>query len=337
MTKEDVNKLKFLRETFDRNYELTHLYKLYLERFPDFISKEDILEMTKDGVIDKKEAIVAFLAAAFNLDSECGRDRRMIDRYLRNSVRILNAEDYYNDSYAKNIKIPLIKKGRWEFKKEIYPAYRGVIADDLIIKPDFTEIPPLGFFEEDFSFYAVLEDGNEWMTLTPVDMDSCKEAISEAHGDVITFGLGLGYYCFKVSEKENVRSVTVVEKSRDVIDLFSEYILPQIKNRDKIKIVHDDAILYAQNTMPELHFDYAFVDTYRDAHDGAPMYTEMKNAEKLNKNVKFSYWIKNFIVSRLRAEKFEEIYGMYERNEENAPKSYEEILRILRDIEHGKD
>ena len=67
-----------------------------------------------------------------------------------------------------------------------------------------------------------------------------------AFGNVLTFGLGLGYYAYMVSEKESVESVTIVEMNEDVIQLFKKYVLPQFKNAEKIKIIKADAFEYAQ-------------------------------------------------------------------------------------------
>ena len=94
----------------------------------------------------------------------------------------------------------------------------------MVIGNDFSEYAPLGFFTERFDFPAVLENGNEWMTLTPVDMDTCVEAIEKSRGKVVTFGLGLGYFAYMAAMKENVESVTVVELSDDVIRLFKKHI-----------------------------------------------------------------------------------------------------------------
>ena len=170
------------------------------------------------------------------------------------------------------------------------------------------------------------------MTLTPVDLDTCDDAIEAAHGRVVTFGLGLGYFAYMASEKEDVESVTVVELSHDVIRLFETYILPQMKHRDKIKIVNADAFEYAEHTMPRERFDYAFVDTWRDASDGAPMYRRMRELEKYSPDTRFDYWIENFLVSRLRAEKFSELCDLYESKSQDFPKSYDEILEILENI-----
>lgn len=307
------------------------MYAWYLEVCPEVICKEMIDELTSDGTIDKKSAIVAILSEIFSLDMEKGvYDRRMIRDYITPSVRILDPKKYTENPYYKNIRIENVKDGSWEFKKERYPAYRGMIASDMIINDDFSEIPPLGFFEEDFCFPAVLEDGNEWMTLTPVDLDTSDYAIERAHGRVVTFGLGLGYYAYMVSEKPEVESITVVEKSEDVIRLFKKHILPQFPHRDKVRIVCDDAFEYAERTCPSEGYDVAFVDTWRDASDGAPMYKRMKKLESLSPNTEFIYWIENFLISRLRAEKFGELCELIDSDDERAPSSFEEFIRLIR-------
>ncbi len=56
-----------------------------------------------------------------------------------------------------------------------------------------------------------------------------REPIEQAFGKVLSFGLGLGYYACKASEKKNVENVIIVDMN-DVIRLFKLYLLPQFKN-----------------------------------------------------------------------------------------------------------
>jgi tRNA threonylcarbamoyl adenosine modification protein (Sua5/YciO/YrdC/YwlC family) len=296
------------------------------------ITKEMIDILTEDGDITTEAAFVAILSEAFALRFDDPEDRVLIRDYLTHSVRLLDPEKYENNPYYKNIKIEELKDGNWEFRWESYAPYRGVIAADMKIYDDFKEIPPLGFFDKEFRFPAVLEDGNEWMTLTPVDLDTCEEAIAKAHGNVVTFGLGLGYYAYMASEKPEVKSVTVVELSSGIIRLFEKHLLPQMKNGHKIQIVNADAFDYATLAMPSMDFDVAFVDTWRDASDGTSMYTRMKELECLSPKTEFMYWIENFLRSRLRAERFAELYAMYENKSKNLPEKYEEIEKILKKI-----
>ncbi len=322
--------LERLRQTFEYNFKITRLYALYLERCPELISSEMVEALTADGTLTKQDAVVAILSEAFGLDmARGGEDRVLIRDYLYPSVRILDTKRYTENPYYKNIKIENVKDGDWELRLETYPAYRAVICDDMQLLPGYLELPPLGFFTEDFHFPAVLEGGNEWMTLTPVDLDTSDEAIAAAHGRVVTFGLGLGYYAYMCSEKKDVESITVIEKSPDVISLFKKHILPQFSNPDKVRIICADAFAYAEKDMPAEKYDVAFVDTWRDASDGLPMYERMKPLEKLSPSTRFIYWIENFIISRRRALIWSEILEKIENNSADAPRSLAEIESLL--------
>ncbi len=320
-----------IKKIFKQNFRLTRLYAMYLENVPDVITEELITDITKDG-IDTPDAVSAVLSELFGLDLDnSAEDRQLFRDYLCPSVRILDPKKYTDNPYYKNIKLKEAKLGEWEIKKEVYKPYRGVIAGDMQLSDDFTEIPPLGFFKEEFEFPAVLEGGNEWMTLTPVDLDTCEKEIEAAHGNVITFGLGLGYYTYMVSQKPSVEKITVIEKSPDVIRLFKEEILPQFSFPEKVEIIEADAFEYAEWEMPKRHFDVAFVDTWRDASDGSEMYCRMKPLERLNPETKFYYWIENFIISRLRAIKFEELNILNSLG--RLDKTKDEIIKELTDID----
>lgn len=323
MNEKDRLKFERLKATFERNFRVTNLYAEYLQRYPEVITDEMINTLTEDGEISREEAIIALLSEIFALNFENPEDRVIIRDYITPSVKILDAKKYENDPYYKNIDLRDIKDGDWEIKWEEYKPYRAVICHDMQLHDDFREIPPLGFFTESFRFPAILEGGNEWMTLTPVDLDTCEDAIHAAHGKVVTFGLGLGYYAYMASMKDEVESVTVVELSSKVIELFKKHILPQMPRADKIRIVNADAFDYAKNVMPSEEFDIAFVDTWRDASDGAPMYKAMKGLEKYSQGTEFMYWIEGFLISRLRALKLLEL--MDEEHD-----SYDEVVEKLR-------
>lgn len=318
-----------LKDRFDKNFRITRLYAALLERCPELIEPAMVEALTADGAMTQSEAVVALLTEAFGLDIDNPDDRRLLREYLTPSVRILDAKRYTENSYYKNIRITDIKDGEWELRQESYAPYRAVICHDMMLLEDFREVPPLGFFPEEFKFPAVLEGGNEWMTLTPVDLDTSEEAIEAAHGKVITFGLGLGYYAYMCSEREEVSSITVVERSADVIRLFKTHILPQFPHRDKVRIIEADAFEYAAEVMPKEGYDVAFVDTWRDAKDGTPMYRRMKPLETLSPNTRFLYWIENFLISRDRAERYADLCEMIELSHPGAPKSYNELVERL--------
>lgn len=329
MTERDKIKYDRLKDKFARNFKLTRLYAAYLQEYPKFITADMIDALTEDGSISREEAISALLCQLFGLDFDVSEDRRLIMDYISPSIRILDKDKYVRNPYYKNINLEDIAEGSWEIRWENYAPYQAIICDDMIIDDDFTEIAPLGFFPDGFKFPAILENGNEWMTLTPVDLDTCEEAVEAAKGRVLTFGLGLGYYAYMASEKKDVESVTVVELSSEVISLFKKHILPKMPNRHKIKIVNCDAFEYAEKTMPKERFDLAFVDTWRDASDGAPMYKRMKALEHLSPNTRFLYWVEGFLRSRCRAELISEIIDRVDQGEDL---SYDDIEAAIRSI-----
>ena len=84
-----------------------------------------------------------------------------------------------------------------------------------------------------------------------------------------------------------------IEKDQNIIDLFTKYILPQYKYKNKIKIINEDALKYKYNN----EYDYVFVDIWHDPSDGVELYKQMKELEK--PNVKYSYWIERTIKNYL--------------------------------------
>ena len=328
----DFEKLKRLRATFDRNYRFTHLLSDLLSYAPEIVTKEMVDTLTEGTDLTKEEAVRAILSEVLRLHPEESAEDRILQReYLFPAIRIYSPDRYEKNPYVLAIAGKTIQNGAWEYKMQTYPPYRAAVAGDVEAEADGLERMPLCFFDDSFSFFSVSENENEWMTLTPVDLDTCEEAIEAAHGRVITFGLGLGYYAFMAAEKAEVESVTVVEKSADVIEAFKTALLPHFPHAEKIRIIEADAFVYAEKEMPKEHFDLAFVDTWRDAGDGLPMYLKMKPLEALNPDTKFLYWIENFLLSRLRSAVFEEIWEKESAVTHgiSGDTSFEEIKRAL--------
>ena len=136
-----------------------------------------------------------------------------------------------------------------------------------------------------FVFDAVLQNDREWMSITPNEINTMRSVIEEASGNVLTYGLGLGYFAYMCSIKPEVASVTVVEKDPSVIALFQKEILPQFKQKDKIRVIKADAFEYAAAVKEE--YDLTFADLWHDVQDGIPCYTELKKIER----GKTRYWI----------------------------------------------
>lgn len=280
------------------NSKIMERLSLYLNLQPDFIKEDMIDELVRECNLDKKEAFSILLADICGLDTmDNMEDRELYDNYFPYMIHQLDIEKYKNNPYYKNIKIPNMKEKRWELKEDKYKPYEAFVYNDLEKMEDNRLIPQIGFFDTEFTFPVVLENNREWMLITPNEIETMEEAVNEAKGRVLTYGLGFGYYAYMASQKQEVSSLTIVERDENVINLFEKYILPQFENKDKITIINEDAFKYAKNQMNKDNYDFVFVDIWHDPSDGVDMYLKMKTLE--SENIKYMYWIEKTILCYL--------------------------------------
>ena len=324
MSAADRAKVEELIRIRQRNNDYAWMLCDYLDQNPSLITKELMEESNPGGLLPDEAIYTALLTGFCGLNPEENPDDRiLLNDYFRQSVVKLDAKTYAEDPYYKNIRIPNARFGRWELKYEHYKAYEAFVCDEMILKPDFREVQRIGFFDSDFSYPAVMEDGHEWMAIKPNETATITFAVNAAHGRVATFGLGMGYYPYLVHLKPDVESITIIERSADVIELFKTHILPQFDMPEKVRIVQADAFEYAAKQMPAERFDYAFADTWRDVSDGLPMYLRMKKLERLNPATEFSYWVEESLLSGYRWQMFDTVI-------DNA-KTYDEVCQCLSD------
>lgn len=290
-----------IAEIREMNFDVLEMYSRYLVNHPRYITKAMIDDIVNDYGVSEEYAYCVLLAAACGLDIEKNeRDLKIVKDYFIPSIKKLDTKNYLENAYYKNIRIPEVVFGKWELKYETYQPYEAFIYNDLIVDAEFREIPRLGFFDEVFRFPAVLESGNEWMTITPNEIETMHPAVEAVEGSVITFGMGLGYFAYMASEKEQVRSITVIEADEEIIRLFQNYILPQFPHKQKVDIICMDAFEYVRTCMGSGSYDYAFVDLWHDTSDGVELYLKMKKLERLSPNINYVYWIEDSLLSHLR-------------------------------------
>lgn len=274
------------------NSLLLERLSLFLNLRPDFITSNLINELTEECNLSTIDAFSLLLAEACGFDiSNSVEDRELYESYFPYMIQQLHTEVYTNDPYYKEIKLPEQICGQWEFRTEQYHPYEAFVFRDMIEKEDGRLIPQIGFFDQKFSYPAVLESNREWMLITPNEIETMKQTIADATGNVLTYGLGLGYFAYMVSEKETVSSVTIVEKDKDVIQLFRTYILPQFHHSEKITLICEDAFCFAEKLKNINPYHYIFTDLWHDASDGVDLYLKMKTYEAPNSKCVYGYWI----------------------------------------------
>ena len=298
---EDAIQFNKLKETMHYNTLFTKVLANYLNYNSLTINKKIISAFKKEVNINDEEAFYHLFYSFFIDELSISKNEKdALDIYLKNTIKLLKREDYFNNAYSLRINVNNKEYKNWSFKNEEYDCYQGFIYNETFVDEMnyFLEIPSFGFFNKKFNYLAVLENKREWMTITPNEINTMQKAIDEANGNVITFGLGLGYYPYMVSLKDDVKNVTIVEKDPNVIDMFTKNILPLFPNGDKIKIVNEDAFEFLKDNNL-IDFNYVFVDIWHDVKDGIFLYLKFKAIED-NYSLTFNYWIENEMILMLR-------------------------------------
>ncbi len=276
------------------NHRFGWLVADYLNETPCAISAELMEEMLPVGEDAASEEVIyrALLGGFLGLDGEQSEEDRFLEeQYLQMGIRRMDPAPYRDNPFYRGIRIPEAAEGGWKLAWQSYAPYELFLRDDLVLTADLRQIPALGYFAEPFRYPSVLQDGREWMSIKPSEIESSQAAVDAAFGRVVTFGLGLGYFAFMASEKPEVTSVTVVEREQSVIDLFERHILPQFPQRSKIKVVEADAFDYLEHTMAAAQPDFVFMDIWHDIADGTPLYVRAKQYESRFPRTRFTYWI----------------------------------------------
>ncbi|NCI19758.1 hypothetical protein EJM73_08980 [Clostridium botulinum] len=74
------------------------------------------------------------------------------------------------------------------------------------------------------------------MSNTNMEKRTNSNFINNAHGDVLIAGLGIGLIVLPIQNKEDVKSITIIEKNQEVIDLVAT----QLPLNNKVKIINED-------------------------------------------------------------------------------------------------
>lgn len=232
-------------------------------------------------------------------------------------LKELPPSSYQNDPYQKALShLEWERLGSFCLKVRTLDPFVPFCYASKRVDPEsnFKDITPLGYFTEPFPTYALEENGRVWMSLVPHEIETMKEDIEKATGDVVVMGCGLGYFAYSISLKKDVTSIRIVERSEKVLALFSKYLLPLFPHPEKIKLIQGDALDYASQKEFSCHFCY--VDLWHDCEDGLPLYFAFKRMEK--EGIAYAYWIEEdmlvYFRRHLNALLEEEIQGSEDKD-----------------------
>ena len=227
---------------------------------------------------------------SFNIDYELEENKEVMDAYILNNLKKLDSKEYLDNPYVQTIKATG-KYKNYALKYITYEPYQLFAYDDISIKGD-KENSRIGYFDNKFSYLALTEGNNIWMSLNPNEIETMKPFINKGKGNVLVLGLGMGYVPFMMAMKNEVKSITIIEKDPEIISLFNSLIFPSFKNKEKIKIVEDDAINYVKKNN---RYDYIFADLWHSPEDGLSLFVQLK---RINRNI--DCWLEVSMYALLR-------------------------------------
>lgn len=139
--------------------------------------------------------------------------------------------------------------------------------------------------------------GNIVMSNTPMERRTNRYFTANAHGDVLIGGLGIGMILLDIQDKASVKSITVLEKNQEVIDLVA----PQLPLNDKIKIICAD--VFTWKPAKDVKFDCIYMDIWDSINRDVYEY-EMKPLKR-----KYGHYLKSKEISPNR---FNSCWAEYE-------------------------
>ena len=149
------------------------------------------------------------------------------------------------------------------------------------------------------------------MSIIPHEINTMKEGIKKINGNVVIYGLGLGYFIYLLSLKEEVNKIIVIEKDKEIINIFKEYIFKLFNKNSQNKIIvkEDDAFKFNETKLinnkyidkdVNIIINYAYIDIYHNPLDALPSYIRFIQNEYKNNEITYFYWIEESIICYIR-------------------------------------
>ena len=302
--------------------QVTPTIKEYLNRLKINNSKTELNDFL-DGYVDIQDE-----KAAIKELKQAGEQDNIKSLFIEK-------KDYINNPYLQNINFKDVKLK--DFSYETVTIEKGYLFNIDEIQDDknkeLNDYMILRAYKQDTDMMFLKQGKQEWMMASISEFKTNDPYAKKAHGNIITFGLGIGYFIYMASLNENVKSITVIEKSKEVIELFNQ-IKDQFPNKD-INIINGDAFDYF-NQQYLKQFDYIYVDIYQNNVDGRIMIEKLLE-QYLPPYDKCNFWIENSCLSIVKSLIFiyyyEQVYKTKIKIEKNNIKLMNKVRYYLDNLD----
>ena len=195
----------------------------------------------------------------------------VIENYRRKHP-LSDASDAPPQLYESPVRLPEAKSGRFAIKHTLLYGRHPVVSlrNSLLTGRPAKHVELNGHL-----VHQLTEDDGVWMSDLPIELNDMREQLDSARprGHVLVGGLGLGIIAKWAARMPNVKSVTVVERSRDVIKLVHQPSDPFFVERADIYEYLKSAGCY----------DTYLLDTWQGTNEGT-WWTEVMPARRIIAN-----------------------------------------------------
>lgn len=293
LNKTDAKKLEQL---INAKYDNINASELILELIDKF-ENENLTD--EFAFVNDHDAYINKLKELFNYEEASSEEKSFFESKILTSIKQIDLSNYRHSSYGEAVNNVQFKQDKLLLTTHHYKRNQLFVFDDVTTSGEYYEEHLSSAYSAvDFPYVTLLENHAIWMAIIPHEINTMQHAIDEANGHVLVLGLGLGYYPFEISLKDNVKRIIIVEKNKRIIELFKTNILPHFPHKEKIEIVEADAYRYMREKGKE--FSYAFFDIYRSSDDGLLLYVKAKRQEKYYPTLPVSYWLEGSLLAHLR-------------------------------------
>jgi hypothetical protein len=199
------------------------------------------------------------MARGNQVHTTCGRIERAANQEER--------EMKTNNTWKKFYNLLNIPEGKSGTHEVIHEHYAAGASFDLTTPRGSTFGAPRGKavrFPKAGHWHKLIYEHGTLMSDLPIEQFQMEQAVRGFRGNILIGGLGLGVVYDILCNNPDVKQITVVEKSQDVINLVAPHLpLP-------VSVVHADLFDFIQHSVRKGEFDHAFYDIWQS--DGENTY-----------------------------------------------------------------
>jgi len=320
----DARRVEQINVTMQTNGAVAEILDSFLQHSNRLVTADSIKELVDEYEMEPRLAYAMLIASACVLDIYHNQvHKELFNDYFAQAVREIEPGELSGNPFIRNTEIIGKTYGQYTLSIRKYAPYEAFIVSEAVTTSDFREIPQIGFFATEASFPAIYCNGSEVYSLSPLEISATESAIENAHGRVLCYGVGIGYFAYLASGKSRIENITIVENNSELVDFFTSAVISQFPNSSKVRIINAEPLSYAENDAKSQDFDYTFC-----------------RCQSLNEYIKMrrivdgecDFYLENTYLNELRQTVFQQMYTIMQKSNESDIKDGEKVVRTYQEF-----